>query len=181
MGHDIMRGKQFLALTLILFMALSLAACGQNFNTTPSKQNSPASNRLVEIGATPESGIDERPVVYPNGHLESLMSSSGILYVGSDNGTLYAFRASDGTLLWQDEIGGLVSIYAVTSGAVYAVAGSNYDVVYAFNASSGTPLWHHQIDSSIFGVVVVNSIQWVNQLRTLVGVVKVENPFTATC
>ena len=56
---------------------------------------------------------------------------AGGIYVGSENGKLYALKASTGTLLWSHVIGGFVgSSPAVADGVVYV--GSQDGNMYAF-------------------------------------------------
>src|SRR5205823_2383363 len=66
--------------------------------------------------------------------------SGGIVYVGSDDTNVYAFNASNGSLVWKFKTGGMVdSSPAVVDGVVYV--GSNDGKVYALNASNGTKKW----------------------------------------
>jgi outer membrane protein assembly factor BamB len=88
---------------------------------------------------------------------------NGIVYVGSDNGNVYAVSARTGSLLWSYATGGTVtSSPAVADGVVYV--GSYDDNVYALNATDGTKLWSYttgnQVSSSpavVNGVVYVSS------------------------
>lgn len=59
---------------------------------------------------------------------------------------VHALRASDGKLLWWDEIGerALLSL-GIEGGAVYVVTIRN--VLYALQISNGTVLWHTDIPS----------------------------------
>jgi outer membrane protein assembly factor BamB len=62
--------------------------------------------------------------------------ANGVLYVGSGDGTLYAFDASTGTLLWNSGSLGefVMASPAVSNGMVYVDSGSNTNAgsLYAF-------------------------------------------------
>jgi glucose dehydrogenase len=68
--------------------------------------------------------------------------ANGVVYVGSDDGDLYALNASTGAILWSYTTGGPVtSSPAVVNGVVYV--GSSDRNVYALNASTGAKLWSY--------------------------------------
>jgi outer membrane protein assembly factor BamB len=68
-----------------------------------------------------------------------------VVYIGSEDGHVYALKADTGAKLWSFDTGNfVVSSPAVANGVVYV--GSNggtvgYDA-YAFNASTGAQLWN---------------------------------------
>ena len=65
---------------------------------------------------------------------------NGVVYIGSDDGNVYALNASTGAMLWSFTTGGRVeSSPTVVNGVVYI--GSDDDNVYALNASTGNKLW----------------------------------------
>jgi outer membrane protein assembly factor BamB len=71
--------------------------------------------------------------------------SNGVVYVGNDNGSVFAFSARNGTLYWQQTtvVGNLVSSPAVSGGVVYVCSTNRIsDAVYALYASNGTIKWH---------------------------------------
>ena len=69
--------------------------------------------------------------------------SEGILYVGSDDGTLYAINATDGRLVWStDNYGNIRSSPSVSGGLVYVGAGNG---LRAFDAFDGTVVWTYTI------------------------------------
>jgi outer membrane protein assembly factor BamB len=87
-------------------------------------------------GTTAE-GINSSPAVV-----------GGIAYVGSDDGSLWAFDAATGEPLWHDPVGGQVrSSPAVADGRV--VFGSSNGFVYADDALSGYHLWSYAIGGNV--------------------------------
>ncbi len=110
----------------------------------------------------------------PIGSFSYFMNSSpavvnGVVYIGNDQGILYALNASTGATLWSFNLGfgiPVSSTPAVANGVVY-IGGGNADVgnVYALNASTGALLWSSTtggpIDSSpavANGVVYIGCI-----------------------
>ncbi|MCI4369199.1 MAG: PQQ-binding-like beta-propeller repeat protein, partial [Thermoplasmata archaeon] len=83
--------------------------------------------------------IESSPVIGPN----------GTIYVGSDDGSLYAVRGGDGIILWSYATGGAVrSSPAVSSGGT-VYFGSNDGHLYALNPN-GTLAWALNTGSRIF-------------------------------
>ena len=66
----------------------------------------------------------------------------GAVYVGSDDGSLYALTADSGEMLWSFATGDVIrSVPAVVDGTVYF--GSNDNHLYAVDAATGEELWRH--------------------------------------
>jgi outer membrane protein assembly factor BamB len=92
--------------------------------------------------------------------------ANGVVYVGSEDGNVYALEATTGTELWSYPTNGAVySSPAVATGVVYV--GSEDGNVYALDAATGTKLWSYQtlpvIQSSpavANGVVYVGSYDY---------------------
>jgi outer membrane protein assembly factor BamB len=75
--------------------------------------------------------------------------ADGIVYVGSDDGYVYALNASDGKFAWSYHTGGMVrSSPVVVDGTVYV--GSYDGRVYALNASNGKLVWSYQTGNQIW-------------------------------
>lgn len=89
--------------------------------------------------------------------------ANGIVYVGSDDGNLYAFNATSSALIWSYTTGKSISSSpTVANGVVYV--GSLDDKVYAFDATTGALVWNYTtnafVDSSpavAGGIVYVGS------------------------
>ena len=88
----------------------------------------------------------------------------GVVYVGSENGIVYALNANTGTEVWSYTTGNAIwSPPAVVGGVVYV--GSWDDNVYALSANTGAKIWSYTtggyVDSSpavVGGTVYVGSL-----------------------
>ena len=142
-------GNRRLLLVVALTALVGLSACGQTAARTHAGS---LGDVPVGTGSSPEPGTNGQPQVQPHGHGDSIIAVGNVAYVGSDNERIYAFRSTDGHILWQRSLGGAVYVYAVTGGAVYALAdaegvgsggpaSSSTTTLYALNAGSGATLW----------------------------------------
>ena len=93
--------------------------------------------------------------------LSSPTVASGIVYVGSNNGKVFALNASNGAVLWSYQTGGEVySSPALADGVVYF--GSWDKCIYALNALTGAMLWSYQTGSYVqSSPTVANGIVYV--------------------
>lgn len=77
------------------------------------------------------------------------------IYIGTDNGFLYAFHVNVGTLLWHYKTGGtLLSSPIESNGVVYIGANDGY--VYALRASNGDLLWQTFVSIAVTAKSSVN-------------------------
>ncbi len=87
--------------------------------------------------------------------------AGGVVYVGADNGCLYALNAADGTVRWSCQTGGsLLSAPVVGEGRVYF--GVNSGHVYALAEQDGAVRWQTYTDVSVTvaaGVEITGGIQ----------------------
>lgn len=98
-------------------------------------------------------------------------TDSGTVYVGSDDGKIYALNAADGTKKWEFTTGGVVRASpTVADGIVYV--GSQDNKVYALNAVDGSKKWEfttgddvHNSPTVVNGIVYVGS--WDNKVYAL--------------
>jgi outer membrane protein assembly factor BamB len=67
---------------------------------------------------------------------------NGVVYVGAENGDLYALQAGNGSLLWHYTIFGAILDTPVLSGEM-AYVGSANGIAYALRARDGTLLWYY--------------------------------------
>ena len=77
--------------------------------------------------------------------LSSPAVANNVVYIGSDNGNVYAFNAGTGAKLWSYATGATSNVYfsspAVANGVVYI--GSNDSNLYALDAGTGAKLWSY--------------------------------------
>lgn len=70
---------------------------------------------------------------------------NGVVYIGSDDGTLWALEAGTGQEAWSATTGGTIhSSPAVSAGVVYV--GSSDGKMYAFDAQDGSTVWTKTLD-----------------------------------
>src|SRR5579872_1679127 len=117
-----------------------------------------------------------------NGYPGQPVVSNAIAYVASSNGTVYALRANDGSLLWHHSfaVKGFSQTVTVNNTVVYfdidilsASGTASAGALYALRASDGTPLWHYQANTLFTGPptidqgsLYINSSDTVYALRT---------------
>ena len=111
------------------------------FNPGENKLTTTNVSRLTQDWKAPTgAGIDSSPAV-----------DNGIVYVGSDDHSLHAFKVDTGASLWGQNAGGtggqIRSSPAVANGVVYI--GSDDGKLYAFDATSGRLLWFASTGNSI--------------------------------
>lgn len=153
--HTFARKGYIVSCLALLFLLCCLPACGTNFPaTTSSATPTPSKFSAIPVGKgmDPEPGTDGKPAPLPNGHSESIIVSSAVAYVGSDNGLLYALDTTGGAVRWSYHVGAAVWLYSVSDGVVYAAGDT---VLYALNAGSGKLLWRYRGSKWISQAIVV--------------------------
>jgi len=76
--------------------------------------------------------------------------ASGVIYIGSTQGTMYALSAVSGAVKWSVAgFGNAFSTVTMVNGIVYA--GNDNGTVYAFAASNGALKWSFAADTGTFG------------------------------
>jgi outer membrane protein assembly factor BamB len=95
---------------------------------------------------------------------------NGIVYIGSDDGFVYALNAENGALIWKYSTGGPVqSSPAVLNGVVY-IGGFHSHAVFALNASTGALIWSSPTNSvypnQISSTAVANGLVYVDVYDT---------------
>ena len=105
-------------------------------------------NDLSLSGYTMDSGPDTNNILWTYSTLAPIESSpavvDGIVYIGSNDGTLYALDAYSGTEIWSYPTGySIHSSPAVENNMVYFLSSDGY--IYALDASTGTYIWSNMI------------------------------------
>ena len=107
--------------------------------------------------------------------------ANGVVYVGSNDGNVYALKASTGALLWSfptGETDPLSPVLAVSDGAVYVGSnpGQGPFPFYALQASTGAVLWSFGTNVGVSspptivnGVVYIGGFDWVYALNASDG------------
>jgi outer membrane protein assembly factor BamB len=116
-------GVVLVLVSVLVIVLVEIFAHGSN---TASRQLSAVVRWSYPTGGSVDSG----PAV-----------SGGTVYVGSDDGKVYALDAARGYLRWSYATGGSVSGPAVSGGTVYV--GSWDDKVYALDAATGHRRWSY--------------------------------------
>jgi outer membrane protein assembly factor BamB len=101
---------------------------------------------------------------------------NGVVYIGSDGGSVYALNASTGAGLWSYDTGGvvgfasaLVGAAAVANGVVYIGSGYNNNNLYALNASTGALLWSYAASGGVSSPAVANGVVYFGSSSGLDG------------
>jgi len=90
------------------------------------------------------------------GGLSSPAVANGVVYVGSDDGNIYALNTRSGSKLWSYHTGSHVqSSPAFANGVVYF--GSADDTVYALSASTGAKLWSYTTENQVVSSPAVSN------------------------
>jgi outer membrane protein assembly factor BamB len=134
-----------IAALVVAAVLLSVALAGTTPRTAarahisarpPSVSARPPSAKRGWVFAVPTS-VDGTPAV-----------ADGVVYVGDDNGNIYALTAASGTLRWKLSTGSsVVSRPAVVDGTVYI--GSENNDVYALDAVTGAIRWKRDTGGSV--------------------------------
>ncbi len=77
---------------------------------------------------------------------------NGIVYVGSNNGSLYALNAANGAVVWSYNTGGIISSSpTVADGAVYigTIPNGTASAMFALNAATGQEIWQRAINTAV--------------------------------
>jgi outer membrane protein assembly factor BamB len=98
---------------------------------------------------------------FPIGTSTPPVVANGVVYVGTEDGAMYALNASTGAVSWSVQAGGLFpSSPAVVNGVVYI--GSFDHNVYALNASTGARLWSFATGDLVYSApTVVNGVVYI--------------------
>ena len=87
--------------------------------------------------------------------------ANGAVYASSGDSTVFALRASDGSLLWHYKINGPIDgTLSVVDGVVYAI--SSHEMAYALRGSDGTLLWQYRLAGhAIASPMIGNGVAYI--------------------
>ncbi len=147
------------SLTAVAILVLAVAPAAADW---PQFHNSEARTgvSLTETDLTP-SNVSRMKILWSKsaGHSTEGVNSSpviadGIVYIGSDDGHLWAYSANTGALRWSKWAGGPVrSTPAVYNGNVFV--GSNDGYLYKFSAANGAKRWAKRLGGDVTGSPLV--------------------------
>ncbi|WP_337652656.1 PQQ-binding-like beta-propeller repeat protein [Halomontanus rarus] len=124
------------ALALVLLLSVPAMAVGSVGAT------------MGEAEFDESSSLDAQTVGSLNLNLSTQAQSGGTVYIGSDDGSLYALSADTGDVKWEHStVNSVRSSPTVADGTVYV--GSYNNSVYALNASSGDVEWEHSTGDNV--------------------------------
>ena len=146
-------GTAKLLLPALLILA-GLSGCGRTV-TTPAASSC---GTLIVPTALPT--MPSNIVVRGPERVESIVTSGENAYVGSDNGSIYAFSAASCTPLWQHHLASQgAAVYAVADGVVYVSNTNEQSPVYALSAETGKVLWQFSLPGALgFRVLVQDGV-----------------------
>jgi len=77
--------------------------------------------------------------------------ANGIVYIGSNDSKVYAFNATNGSVVWSYTADSGVSSSPAVSGNGTLYVGTNNNTLYALNATNGNLLWSHDYGGANYG------------------------------
>jgi outer membrane protein assembly factor BamB len=80
--------------------------------------------------------------------------SNNFIWFSDRFGTVYAFRQSDGKLLWYSRTGGEIKSIALASNSLLAASQDNY--VYAFSQEKGKKQWKLKLTSRPLDILILD-------------------------
>jgi eukaryotic-like serine/threonine-protein kinase len=113
------------------------------------------------LNPTTVSGLTKKWAYQIRGYVESSPAvAGGVVYIGSDDGNLYALDAASGAKKWAYQTGSPVYSPAVVDGVVYVDSyGGN---LYALDAVSGAKKWAYHIGSYFYSSpAVANGVVYI--------------------
>jgi eukaryotic-like serine/threonine-protein kinase len=161
-GQPRSKRRRYIKLGLIIFVCLAVILVGffllSDFMARPNLELAVKANP----GEWPmygrdlaHSGVESLGTAVPQGLVTKILASyaamhsspvlaNGVLYVGSQDGTLFAVQESTGQTLWTYKVSSWVdSTPAVVNNMVYF--GSNDGYFYALNAHTGQKVWSYNV------------------------------------
>lgn len=159
------------ALLLILSLTIVATSAELRINAVSSEDNWPMFNHdLSHTGFSTSTApkINQTLWTFTTGGAVETSPAvvDGIVYVGSDDGYVYALNAANGSLIWKyNTYGPVQSSPAVVDGVVY-IGGFHSHAVFALNAYTGELIWSSPTNSvypnEISSTSVANGLVYVS-------------------
>lgn len=149
-------GVRLGAVAVLVALGVGLLLAGQ----APSNNWLSFAKQAGAGGLVP--GNSQTPVLRTSQRYGSIVTAGDTVYAGSENGTVYALRAADGTQQWQHVTGSQAGILAVRNDTVLVLTGNDGDQLLGLQASTGNLLWQRQLDNYAFGVAVDESTIYIS-------------------
>ena len=142
---------------IVVLCALNVATASTSYHSTTFYHSTRHTGDYMPMAKGNSNVISNRNCV-TKGILTSSASSNGIVYIGSQDGNVYALNANTGTKIWNYTTGNWVrSSPTVANGIVYV--GSWDHNIYALNATTGTKIWNYTTGNWVLSSpTVVNGI-----------------------
>ena len=138
---------------------VSLAGADSNavYLIVPPNQNTYQTNLALALKASDGSTLWQYQTSSVYHYFLSSTLDSGVLYLGGNDGTLYAFTASNGKLHWHVNVGNTyVGIQAVNNSIVYTSVQT--EGIQAVNSKDGSIRWRYQSNNSVQVLSVDNGL-----------------------
>jgi len=171
-----LRTRRRLAAPMVALLMVAAAACQSAPIGSPAPGASAPSTVQVAFADVPMYRMDPthqnvQPGPGPDGQPQLVWSvkaggasttpilGDGTLFVGSDDGFLYALDARTGADRWRLDLGAPTSVPVFGNGIVAAT--DNNGVLHGVAAATGVELWHTQPDLNATGPVLADGIVYV--------------------
>jgi outer membrane protein assembly factor BamB len=109
-------------------------------------------NQLFSFSTNGE--VLKKIVVLPATPIGKCLISNNFIWFSDRFGTVYAFRQSDGKLLWYSRTGGEIKSIALASNSLLAASQDNH--VYAFSPKKGKKQWKLKLTSRPLDILILD-------------------------
>jgi outer membrane protein assembly factor BamB len=140
-------------------VSISLVGADNNaaYLITSSNQNSSMTNSALALKADDGTELWHYQLTAQYHNFDSSALDGGVVYLGANDGNLYALNASDGKLRWQTQVGHSYTSVELVNGDMIYVAILQEGFV-AVNSKDGSMRWRYQSGASMQAVAVENGL-----------------------
>ncbi|MGB8372848.1 MAG: PQQ-binding-like beta-propeller repeat protein, partial [Halobacteriota archaeon] len=152
-------------LIAVLFAGVATVPAAAQYDTMQFRYSAQHTGDYSPVAGSVQPNIQLKWTYTTSGAVESSPAiANGVVYVGSDDGNIYALNATTGKQTWsfatRNNVYSSPSSPAIANGVVYV--GSEDRNVYALNATSGAKLWNYTTgDPVLSSPAVVNGMVYV--------------------